>query len=134
MRGARHAHHDLFGDGLDRAREIHLALRHRLIGRAPRSVEQALERLARHRQAAMELEVLEIELQAAVLGDVDEMIANRLHVLRLAVRREPHHLVFALVDGEAGEIGEGGIQQADGMRKMRFVFEVQLVAAAGADR
>ncbi len=43
-----------------------------------------------------------------------------LDVLRLAVRREAHHLVFAGVDLEAGEVGERGIQQAERVRKAQL--------------
>ena len=57
-----------------------------------------------------------------------------LHVLRLAVRRESHQLVFAGVHLEAGEVGERGIQQSERVREPQLAEDVELVAAADADR
>ena len=46
-----------------------------------RTAEQPLEPGAGHRQAVDELEVLEVQPDAAVVVDVDDVIANRLDVL-----------------------------------------------------
>ena len=43
---------------------------------------------------------------------------DRARVLRLAVGRQAHHLVFAGIDLEAGVIGEGRIEQAERMREV----------------
>ena len=53
-------------------------------------------------------------------------------VLRLAIGREPHHLVFAGVHLEAGVIGEGGVQQAERVREMNLLDDLEVVAVADA--
>ena len=40
------------------------------------------------------------------------MVEDAVDVFRLAIGREPHQLVLAGIDLEAGVIGEGGIEQA----------------------
>ena len=51
-------------------------------------------------------------------------------VFRLAVGREPHHLVFAGVDLEAGVIGERRIKQAERMREVDLLEDLERVAVA----
>ena len=51
--------------------------------------------------------------------EIDQLIADRVDILRLAVRGEPHQLVLARVDLEAGEVGERRIEQAERMRESR---------------
>ena len=47
-----------------------------------------------------------------------------------AVRREPHELVLARVDLETAEVGEGRVEEAEGMGEVELVTEFDLVAAA----
>ena len=61
------------------------------------------------------------------------MIADRLDILRLAIRCEAHDLVLALVDLEAGEVGKGRIQEADGMREPYLVQHGEIGATAVTD-
>ena len=132
--GARHAQHDFLGDILNRSGEIQLALRQRRFRLARRSFEQPLESAAGHRQAVHEFEVLEVQPNAAIVVDVDDVIADGRDVARFAVRREPHHLVLARVDAEAGEVRERGIQQADRMRKALLLQHLHRRSPPDADR
>ena len=45
-------------------------------------------------------------------------------VFRLAIGREPHQLVLAGIDLEAGVIGEGGIEQPERVREMQLLGSV----------
>ena len=118
---AAHLQHHFFGDVLNRSREIHLALR-QLGSRAARAgpPNSRSNRSAGHRQAVRVGEVLHVHPQAAVVADLDQVILDGLDVLRLAVRRQAHHLVFAGVDLEAGEVGERRVQQAERVRKAQL--------------
>ena len=62
------------------------------------------------------------------------MIENGLHVGRLAVGCEPHHLVLAGIDLEAGVVGERGIEQPERVREMDFLRHLELVAASNRGR
>ncbi len=134
MREAGHLQHHLLGDHLDRPRDVHFALRHPRLGLARGPAEQPLELRPGHRQAVGVGEVLLVHPQAAVVTDVDEVILDGLDVPGFAVRRESHQLVFARVHLEAGEVGERGIQESKRVRKPQFAEDVELVAAADADR
>src|SRR5205814_8134953 len=131
-REARHLQHHLLGDLLHRAREIHLALRQRRLGLARRPAEERLEAAAGHPQAVWIREVLHVHPQAAVVADLEEVVLDRTHVLRLAVRREAHHFVLAGVHAESGEVGERRVQQAEGMREAQLANQLELADAAGA--
>ena len=109
---ARQLQHDLVRDELDRRREIHRALVHRLVRLARRPTEQRVETRAGHAQAGRVLEEAHVEPERAVGLDVDEVAADQLRVARLAIGREAHHLVLARVHPEAGVRGEGRIEQA----------------------
>ena len=61
-------------------------------------------------------------------------VADQLGVFRLAVGREPHHLVFAGVDLEAQVVGEGRVEQAERMREMDLAVDVDRIAVAQAGR
>ena len=60
-----------------------------------------------------------VQPERAVGLEVDQVVEDQLGVLRLAVGREPHHLVFAGVDLEAGVVGEGRIEQPERMREVQ---------------
>ena len=76
------------------------------------TAEQTIEGAVGHRQAMEVVEVLDVQLERTVLLQIDELGQNRLHVLGLAVRREPHHLVLARVDLEAGVVRERRVEHA----------------------
>ena len=116
VRRARHAQHDLFADDLDRPREVHLALRQLVSGIARRAAEQLVERAVGHRQAGEIVEVLLVQPERAVFLQVDQLVVDQVDVLRLAVRREAHDLVFAGIDLEARVVRERGIQQTRASR------------------
>src|SRR5262249_6884961 len=82
LREARHLDHHLFGDLLNRARQVHFALRQLRLGGARRSAKQLRELLPGHRQGVWIGEVLHVHPQAAVVTDLDEMILDGLHVAR----------------------------------------------------
>src|SRR5262249_51178117 len=85
VRCPRHPEHHFFGDVLNRSREVELALRQRRFRLPRRPVEQRLKPWAGHGQTVNELEILEVEPDAAVVADVDDVIANGADVARLAV-------------------------------------------------
>src|SRR5690606_22540753 len=80
------------------------------------------------------VEVVEVEPERAVVFDIDQLAQDQVDVLRLAVGREAHQLVFAGVDREAEVIGEGGIEQAQGMRETNFFEKLYSVANSAAER
>ena len=61
------------------------------------------------------------------------MLEDEVEVLRLPIRSEPHHLVLAGVDLEAGVIGEGRVEQAERVGPPQFAQELELAASADAD-
>ena len=82
------------------------------------AAEQLVKSLVRHRQAGAIIEIVQVQAERAVRLQVDQMVQDALREFRLAVGREPHHLVLAGVDLEAGVIGEGRVEQAERMRKV----------------
>src|SRR5207244_11791319 len=50
------------------------------------------------------------------------------------VRREPHHLIFAGVDLEAGEVGHGRIKQTKRMRKANLLEYLKTVTLTQSGR
>ena len=133
-REARCLEHHLFGDLLDRSREIHLALRQLRLGLPCRALEEPFERGTRHRQPGGVREVLHVHPQAAVVTNLEQVVLDGLDVLRLAVRGEAHHFVLAGVDLEAREIRKRRIEQPERMRKPQLADELDFVAPADADR
>ena len=125
----RRAEHDLFGDGLDRGRQVHLPLREQALRSSRRAAEQVVELPRGHRQPLAVIEVAHIHAIGAVFFQVQEPLENQVLVDRLAVGGQAHDLVFAAVDAEAGVIGECGVQQAEGMREADFVGQFDPVAA-----
>jgi len=130
----RHLDHRFFGDVLDRARQIHLTLGQLGFGLPRRAVEQSLERRAGHRQAVWVREVLHVHPHAAVIAELDEMVLDRLDVLRLAIRRQPHHLVLTGIDSESREVGERRVQKAERVREPLLDEQLDVAAAPDADR
>ena len=112
MNITRHLQHHFFGDHLNAAREVHLALRDWRLGFSRRATKEFVERAVSHAQALRVVEVVLVELDAAVVANLEQMIFDRVDVLRFAVRRESHHLVLAAVDFESGVVSERAVEQA----------------------
>ena len=130
----REAQDDLLGDCLDRGRQIHVIGRQRLIGLARRPAEELVEAPRGHRQAGAKIEIAHVQAERAVRFHVDQVLEDLVLVPGLAVRGEPHHLVFARVDLEAGVVGESGVQEAERVREMDLLLDFQAVAPADRRR
>ena len=128
-----HAQHDRLARHLHRPRQVHLALRQLRLGLPRRTAEEVVEALVGHAQTCHIVEVAHVEAERAVVLEVDEVLENRVDVLRLAVGRQAHHLVLAGVHLEAGVVGEGRIEQADRVREVDLVRDLQIVAIADAE-
>ena len=107
MRVASHPQHNLLGDGLNRRRDIHLALRDFGLGRARRTVKQLFHLSGGHPIRVAKREVIHVHAERTVLLGVKELIQDAVPIDRLAVGREAHELVLATIHPKAGEIGEG---------------------------
>jgi hypothetical protein len=59
------------------------------------------------------VEVPLVERERAVVAQREQVVEDRVDVARLAVRGEPHHLVLARVDAEAGVVGERRVEQPE---------------------
>ena len=132
-RGGELEHH-LLGDRLDRRGQVHFALGERRFGLARRRAEQRIEARVGHRQPGAVVEVVQVQPEGAIVLDVDELLLDDVEILRLAVGREPHHLVFARVDLEAGVVGEGGIEQTERVREVDLADHLQAVAVSQRQR
>ena len=124
---------DLLGDVLDRLREVHLALGDRRLGAAGRTPEQRRELAVGHLQAVEVAEVVHVHPERAVLPDVDQLPPDGVRVPALAVGREAHQLVLARVHPETGEVGEGRVEEPQGVREGDLAEELELVPLAHAD-
>ena len=62
------------------------------------------------------------------------MVLEQLDVLRLAIWREPHDLVFAGIDSEACEVGERRIEKAQRVRKTQLAQHLDVRPTPYADR
>ena len=67
----------VFGDLLDRRREVHLALGDRRLRRARRTAEQRVELARRHRQPLAVVEVRHVHPERAVVLEVDELLEDQ---------------------------------------------------------
>ncbi len=130
----RHSHDDLLAHHLNGSGQIHLSLCDPRLGLARRPAEQLVEGPVRHGEPGEVVEVLLVEPERAVLLQVDQLVQDQIHVLRLAVGRQAHDLVLARVDLEAGVVGEGGVEQPEGIRPMELLVQLDIVASAHAER
>jgi hypothetical protein len=119
---------------LDRAREVHLAAGDARLRRPRRAAEEGGEAVVGHHQAVEVAEVVHVEAEGAVLAQVDQLAADGVGEARLAVGREPHQLVLAGVDLEAGEVGEGRVEEPERVRELDLLEDLQPLALADADR
>jgi hypothetical protein len=72
----RRLEHRVFGDGLDRRREVHVAFRDRRLRPARRTAEQLVEFRRRHRQALTVVEERHVHPDGPIVFDVDDCAAN----------------------------------------------------------
>ena len=115
----------LLEDNLDRSGDVHVDLLEVLLGLAHGDPEETSELLVRHDQADAIVEIGHVEPEAAVRLQIDEVVQNELCEPRLPVGRETHQLVFARIDAKAGEVGEGGVEKAERMRKVQLLVKRQ---------
>src|SRR6266536_1976947 len=73
-------------------------------------------------------------LPAKRIDDFPVKWINKRNILRLAIRREAHYLVFAAVDFEPGVVGERTVQKPETVRKAQLFQQSDLVAAARSNR
>jgi hypothetical protein len=130
----RQTHDHVLGHGLDRGRQVHLALREGGLGLAGRPAEQRVELRAGHRQPRAVVEVREVERERSVGPHVDQVLADRVREARFAVGREPHDLVLPRVHLEAGVVREGRVQQAKRVREVDFLVHGQRRTLADRER
>ena len=54
---------------------------------------------------------IHVQLEGAIVFQVDQMVEDQVDVLRLAIGRQPHQFVLSAVDAKPGEVRERRIQQ-----------------------
>ena len=92
-----------------------------------------------HRQTLAIVEVRHVHPERSVFLDVDQRGFDLLRKLlcpfgtRISIRRQAHEFVFAGVDAEAKEVGKGGVQEPERMRKTQFLQDRDILALAMAD-
>ena len=131
---AREPQDGVFQHRLDRRRDVHVLLLEPGLGIARRPAEQRIEALVRHGQPGAVVEIVEIEAERAVGLEIDQVVANDLLVFRRPIGREPHQLVFARIDLEAGVVGEGGVEQAQAVRKVDLLVDREVLTIADGNR
>src|SRR5208337_4081996 len=75
----------------------------------------------------LEAEIIHVEGEGAV-GLLPDELPHFVHIARLAIRRHPHDLVFALVDLETQERGKRAVEQSYGMGKKHLLAYFDLAA------
>ncbi len=126
--------HRFVGEVLDRPRQVHLALRQVRLLFARRAAYRFGEAAAGHRESLAVIEVRLVQVNGPVVADAGDLLAQECQVARLTVRSEPHHLVFARIHLEAGEVGERAVEEAERIGEAKLLEEPQVGAAAGAER
>ena len=120
--------HRLLQHGLDRGRDVHVERCQQFIGCAHRLAEQFGEALIGHGEPGAIVEIGHVEPERTVRLEIDQVVEDRLRISGFAIGREPHHLVLAGVDLEAGVIGERRIEQPQRMGKMNLLKDVEAIA------
>src|SRR5262245_4116756 len=152
---SRHLEEGLFGDELDargdvgivlvlagqlrevrgwitEIRWVRRGLREEARATVARRTEEADElRAERPFRGALEEEVVQVELEAAICGNSHELV-NLVDVAWFPEWRHAHHLVLTVIDLEAEEGGEGAVEQAERVRKPNLVGDPDRVALADA--
>ncbi|OQA55636.1 MAG: hypothetical protein BWY42_01390 [Candidatus Omnitrophica bacterium ADurb.Bin277] len=86
-----------------------------------------MEFRVRHPETRDVIEILHIQLERAVLFQVDQLFQDQVPVDRLAVGSEPHDLVFAGIDPETRVVGERGIEKAERVREPYFGMDLDRI-------
>ena len=128
-----HVQHDLLADLLDGGGDVELPLAHPGLGLAGRAAEELVERPVRHAQPVVVGEVLHVELEGAVLLEVDHLLHDAVEVHGLPVGGEAHHLVLGAVDLEAEVVGEGAVEQPQAVREADLLEHRDVGAPADAE-
>ncbi len=130
----------LFGDLLNRKRHIHIGLRNFRFGLPPGDTKKLFPfSFVRHFQARGKVKVGHIQRiepsgrMSTNSSMVFFVIGGALRV-GVAVRGEPHQFVFPAVDRKSGVKGESGVEQANGMRKVKLLQDFDIFSPAPADR
>ena len=111
-----------------------MALGQRALRHARRPAEQGMKAAAGHGQTGGEIEVAHVQLKTAVPGDAHEFFPDQIGVFGRAIRGQPHDFIFAGIDLETQVVGEGGIEQAEGMREVNLLQGLKLAAPAQRER
>ena len=122
--------HDLLGHVLDGAGDVHLAPGDGAFGITGRTAEQFAEPPVGHGESGEIVEVVLVETEGPVLLDVEELLLDEVAVYRLPVGGQPHKLVLPGVHPEPGEVGEGRVEQTQGVREPDLVQKPQAVSFA----
>src|SRR4030095_6654137 len=124
----------LFTDNLYGRGQVHVLLSKHAIRFARRPPEEIMKFVRGHRQTLAVVEVVHVEPEGAIIGDPDDFLENHIDVLRRAIRRQAHQLVFAGIDLEARVVGEGRVEHSQRVREMQLVGEGKSVSATDTDR
>ena len=130
---AGHAEHDLLAHLLDGGGDVELPLRHpglRLAGWPP---EEVAEGAVGHGQAVVVGEVLHVELEGAVIVEMDDLLHDPVDVDRLPVGGEAHDLVLGAVDLEPEVVREGAVEQPEAVGEADLLEEGDVVPLAHAE-
>ena len=101
---------------------------------ARRAAEQLVKRTVGHRETGQVVEVLLVESERPILLQINELVQNQVAVFRLAVRRQPHQLVLAGIDLEAGVVGKGRVEQAERVGPVELLEELYFTSTANPER
>ena len=115
---------------LHRGRQVHLPLRHLRLGLSGRPAQELVELPRGHGQSLAIVEVAHVEPIGAVLLEINDLLEQGVSVDRPAVWSEPHHLVLATVDSEAGVVGKRRVKQAQRMREAELSHQLDAIAPA----
>ncbi len=125
-----HLEHDLLADLLHGGGDVELALVHPGLGPSGRASEELVEGPVGHGEPVVVGEVLHVELEGAVLVEVDHLLHDPLEVRGLPVGSEAHHLVLGAVDLEAEVVGERAVEEAQAVGEADLFEEGDVPALA----
>ena len=137
VRVAQDLDHRVLVHELHRRRDVLMALRELGLRCPHRPFEERAQLLRRHAIRVVVDEVAHVEVVAAVVFEVDDLQESLVVLVflavHLAVRREAHDLVLGVVDAESEVCGDRGVEEAEGVRELDVLDEVDVVVLADAD-
>src|SRR5271170_3980366 len=107
-----------------------MPLRKQFLWFASRPPEQAVELAVGHREAGAVIEIFQVQSKRPVRLQIDQVIENLRRESRRSVGSEAHHFVLTGIHFEAGVVGKCRIEEAEGVREMDFLDDLQLVTTA----